>query len=70
VKELYTLSPKNRKSITIIEAVSTNGQEPPPPLVICLGKRIIESWIHNNLKGSKVIALSTTGYTNEEIAIC
>jgi hypothetical protein len=69
VKELYTPSPENRKSVIIIEAISANGQEPLPLLVICLGKRIIKSWIHNNLKGSKVIALLTTRYTNKEIAI-
>ena len=69
VKELYTPSPKNSISITIIESISTDRREPPPPVVICLGKRIIESWIYNNLKDSEVIALSTTGYTNEEIII-
>ena len=33
VKQLYTLSPKNRISITIIEAVSAGGQTIPPVLV-------------------------------------
>jgi hypothetical protein len=69
VKELYTPSPKIRKSVTSIDTISADGREPPPPLVICLGKRVIESWIHDNLKGSEVIALSTIGYTNEQIAI-
>jgi hypothetical protein len=69
VKEMYTSSPENRKSMTIIEAVSADGREPPPPFVICPGKRIMESWIHDNLKGGEVIDLSETGYTNERIAI-
>jgi len=69
VKEVYTPSPENRKSVTILEAISADGREPPPPLIICPGKRIMESWIHDNLKGSEVIALSPTGYTNEAIAI-
>ena len=69
VKEMYTSSPENRKSITIIEAISANGREPPPPLVICLGKRIMESWIHDNLKGGEVIDQLEIGYTNERIAI-
>ena len=56
VKEIYTSSPENRKSVTIIEAVSADGREPPPPVVICPGKRIIESWIHDNLKGSELIS--------------
>jgi hypothetical protein len=55
--------------VTIIKAISADGREPLPLLIICLGKRIIESWIHDNLKGSEVIALSLTGYTNKGIAI-
>jgi hypothetical protein len=55
--------------MTIIEAISANGRELPPPLIIYLGKRIMESWIYDNLKGSKVIAISPIGYTNESIAI-
>jgi hypothetical protein len=39
VKEMYTSSLENRKSITIIKAVSAYRREPPLPLVICLGKR-------------------------------
>jgi hypothetical protein len=69
VKEMYTSSPENRKSVTIIEAISADGREPPPPLVICPGKRIMESWIHDNLKGGEMIGQSETGYTNERIAI-
>ena len=69
IKELYTASPENRKSVTIIEVISADGKRPPPPLIICPGKRIMESWIHDNLKGSEVIALSPTGYTNESIAV-
>ena len=49
--------------------ISADGKRPPPPLIICPGKRIMESWIHDNLKGSEVIALSPTGYTNESIAV-
>jgi hypothetical protein len=37
VKELYTASPENRKSMTIIEAICVDGSEPPPPMIICLG---------------------------------
>jgi hypothetical protein len=55
VKEMYTSSLENRKSITIIKAISANGREPLPPLVICPGKGIMESWIHNNIKGEEVI---------------
>jgi hypothetical protein len=66
---MYTSSPENRKSVTIIEAISADGREPLPPLVICPGKRIMESWIHDNLKRGEVIGQSETGYTNERTAI-
>jgi len=69
VKEMYTSLLENRKSVIIIKAVSADGREPLPPLVICLGKRIMESWIYDNLKGGEVINLSETGYTNKRIAI-
>jgi len=56
VKELYTASPENRKFVTIIEAICADGSEPPPPMIICPGQRIMESWIHDNLLGNEVIA--------------
>jgi hypothetical protein len=34
VKELYTSSPKNRKSVTIIETIVADGREPLPPFII------------------------------------
>ena len=69
VKELYTAGPENRKSVTIIEAICTDRSKPPPPMIICPGQRIIESWIHNNLLGNEVISQSATRYTNEALAI-
>jgi hypothetical protein len=69
VKELYTSSPENCKSVTIIEAISADSCKPLPLLVICPGKRIMESWIQDNLERSEVIALSDTDYTNEAIAV-
>jgi hypothetical protein len=38
VKEMYTSSLENHKSMMIIKVVSTNGREPPQSFVICLGK--------------------------------
>jgi hypothetical protein len=69
VKELYTTSPENRKSITIIKAICIDRLELLLPMIICPRQRIIESWIHNNLLGSKVIAQSATRYTNKAITI-
>jgi hypothetical protein len=68
-KEIYTASPENRKSITIIETVSADGRQPIPPAIICPGQRFIESWFHENLQGEELLMLSPTGYTNESLAL-
>jgi hypothetical protein len=34
IKEMYTASPKNRKSVTIYEAIWADGSNPPPPFII------------------------------------
>ncbi|RPA96091.1 hypothetical protein L873DRAFT_1927354 [Choiromyces venosus 120613-1] len=69
VKDLYTTSPANRKSLTIIEAICANGSHFPPPVIIYSGEKIMESWVHENLTGAKVITVSPTGYTKETIAL-
>ncbi|RPA90051.1 hypothetical protein L873DRAFT_1795729 [Choiromyces venosus 120613-1] len=42
VKELYTTSPENQKSITIIETICTDGSPPLPPIVRYPGEKIKE----------------------------
>ncbi|RPA89127.1 hypothetical protein L873DRAFT_1723181, partial [Choiromyces venosus 120613-1] len=69
VKDLYTASPENCKSLTIIEAICADGSDPPPPVIISSGEKIMESWVHENLTGAEVITVSPTGYTNETIAL-
>jgi hypothetical protein len=69
VKELYTASPENRKSITIIETICADGSPPLPPAVICPSEKIMESWMSDNLLGAEVIAVSQMGYTTEKIAL-
>jgi hypothetical protein len=68
VKQLYTPSPENRVSITIIEAVSAAGQSIAPVLVFP-GKIHMEAWYPENLKGNELILLSETGYSNSQLAI-
>jgi hypothetical protein len=69
VKELYTASPENRKSVTIIETIQADGREPPPPFIITPGQKIIDNWIRDKLVGKERVACSPTGYTNNEIAL-
>ena len=69
VKAIYTASPENRKSLTIIKTICTDGSTPPPPVVICPGEKIMENWIQDNLSEAEVIAVSPTGYTKEGITL-
>ena len=69
IKELYTASPENRKSVTIIETIIADGREPLPPFVITPGKKIMDNWIAAELVGTERLACSPTGYTNNEIAM-
>ena len=69
VTELYTASPENRKSVTIVETVFADGREPLPPFIITPGKKIMENWVSDNLKGTERITCSPTGYTNNEIVM-
>ena len=62
-KELYTLSPKNRTSITILKAVSTVGKFIPLVLII-LGKIHMDSWYHTNLEGTELVLLSDSRFSN------
>jgi hypothetical protein len=68
VTELYTPSPKNRLSITVIESLCSNGTVIALVLII-LGKTHMESWYHENLLSEERILLSNSGYTNDELAI-
>jgi hypothetical protein len=43
VKEAYTRSPENRKSVTIIETVYADGRKPPPLFIIAPGSKIMEN---------------------------
>ena len=69
IHELYTASLKNPQSLTIIETICANGSTPLPPVVICQGKKIIVSWVQDNLTGVEVLAVSQMGYTIESIAL-
>jgi hypothetical protein len=67
VKELYTASPENRKSVTIIETVRADGRKTLPPYIITPGKKIMDNWIHENLNGDERVDCSDTGYINNRI---
>ncbi|RPA97180.1 hypothetical protein L873DRAFT_1691965, partial [Choiromyces venosus 120613-1] len=57
VKELYTTSHENCKSLTIIETICTDGSQPLPSVIICPGEKIMENWIQDNLSRAEVMGL-------------
>jgi hypothetical protein len=69
VKKLYTASPENRKSVTIIETIYADGRKPLPPFIITPGKKIMDNWISENLVSTEYIKCTPTGYINNNIAI-
>ncbi|RFU30219.1 hypothetical protein B7463_g6116, partial [Scytalidium lignicola] len=70
VTELYSLSPENRRSVTLIETISANGKAPIPPVIIVQGKYHMNSWYEGgNLDGSELIHLSENGYTTDHIGL-
>jgi DDE superfamily endonuclease len=68
IKEMYVGVPENRLSLTVIESISADGKAI-PPVVIVPGGTIMESWFHENMTGHEVVAVSPSGYTNEEICV-
>jgi hypothetical protein len=58
---VYTTSPENRRSISIIETISAAGKTIPPVLII-QAKLHMESWYHDALQGDELMLLSESGY--------
>jgi hypothetical protein len=69
IKEMYTASPENRKSVTICEAIWADGSDPPPPFMIVPGQKIMENWIAQELVRKERIAYTETRYTNDDVAL-
>jgi hypothetical protein len=67
VKELYTASPKNRKSVIVIETAIADRREPLLPFVIASSSNIMDNWVLEKLIGTEHIACTPTGYANNEI---
>jgi len=70
VKELYSLSPENRKSVAIIETISCINVKKIPPVIIVPGLIHMESWYRNQtMTGGELVLLSPTGFINDQLAI-
>jgi hypothetical protein len=69
ITEHYSLSPENRKSLTIIETIKADGSKPLPPFIIAPGAQIMENWLAEELEGDERIGVSSTGYTDNNLAL-
>ncbi|RFU25356.1 hypothetical protein B7463_g10984, partial [Scytalidium lignicola] len=68
VRELYSLSPENRRSITIIETIIADGTASIPPVIIVQGKYHMDSWYGpGGLTGKELLLLSDSGYTTDTL---
>jgi hypothetical protein len=65
---MYVRVPENRLSLMVIKSISADGKSI-PPLVIVPGKNIMVSWFYENMTSEKIVAVSPSGYTNEEICL-
>ena len=66
---MYSLSPKDRKSLTIIETIYAKGYNDIPLFIIVQGKYYILEQYHNSLKQGEKVVTSEKGFTNDEIAL-
>jgi len=69
IKELYSISPEDRQSITIIEDISATGYNDIPPFIIVQGQYHMKSWYKDGLKRGEKVITSQTGFSNKEIAL-
>jgi hypothetical protein len=66
VKELYSLSPENRKSVTVIETISYINVKKIPPVIIVPGSIYMEAWYRNQtITGKELVLLSSTCFIND-----
>ena len=68
ISNVYTASPEDRRTITVIETICAAGSVIPPILIIP-AKLHMESWIHDNLQKDVRLFVSETGYTNNDLGI-
>ena len=69
IYQLYSTSPDNRKSVSVIEMINAVSDFPPPPLVIIVGQHIMANWYRDELPEDTRILSSNAGFTSDEIAM-
>ena len=65
---MFFNSPENRKSSTIIEAISATGRTI-LLYIILAGKRRMQNWFNSKLESSTIFDMSDSGFTNDRIGV-
>jgi len=67
-RQSYLASSQTRELATVGETISGDG-EVLPLLIVLSGQLHLEGWINNELDGDTLMAISDSGYTNDEISL-
>lgn len=66
---MYSPSPENRRSLTVIEAINATGRKPPPPFVVIQGKKTMGDWFPPEMDPDSYMIPSDNGFTTDEITL-
>jgi hypothetical protein len=66
---VYSLSPENRRSVTIIEMINATRAKPIPPMLLIQGLRLMVDWFRPELPRGTHIIPTEKGFINDQIAI-
>ncbi|EKD12102.1 hypothetical protein MBM_09739 [Drepanopeziza brunnea f. sp. 'multigermtubi' MB_m1] len=69
IQEFYSVSLKNRRSVTIIEMINATSQKPIPLMILIQSKRLMQQWFVSNLLTSTLIKEADNGFTDNKIAL-
>jgi hypothetical protein len=69
ILEFYSISPENRRSLTIFEAINATGRPPPPAMIVVQGQYLMADWFPKELDPDTYIITLEKGFTTNEIAI-
>jgi hypothetical protein len=69
VKELYTASLENKKSVIVVKTIIADRRKPLLLFVIALRKQIIDNWINEKLISKERIIATLISYTNNEVTL-
>jgi hypothetical protein len=61
------VSPEDRRSLTILEAIDAAGRKPPPPLVIVQEKYMMSDWFSPEMDLETTVITSEKSFTNNQI---